>query len=40
MSKFISDLDQLSKQGIPLLDFSGLIKTHKTPVTKTVPTDL
>lgn len=25
------------KQGIPLLDFSGLIKTHKTQMTKTAP---
>lgn len=28
------------KQGIPLLDFSGLIKTHKTQMTKTAPSDL
>lgn len=28
------------KQGIPLLDCSGLIKTHKTQMTKTVPVDL
>ena len=28
------------KQGIPLLDFSGLIKTHKTQMTKTAPIDL
>lgn len=28
------------KQGIPLLDFGGLIKTHKTQMTKIAPTDL
>lgn len=28
------------KQGIPLLDFSGLIKTHKTQMTKTAPINL
>lgn len=28
------------KQGIPLLNFSGLVKTHKTQMTKMGPIDL